>query len=275
MADSKRITIVSPIVVLVSIALVASFLLAAVYQMTSPIIAQREADTKNAALKVVLPDASSFSKVDADLVPGVTEVYQADNGAGFVFSTNCKSQQGGEITMMVGINAVGEVNGMSVINHNETAGIGDKVLQDSYFQTYYGLSEISDVEAVDAISGATKTSDCVRETAKVALQQFALVNSNAVPGPEYSYEDKLANAISKLYPGSSTTALETDLAPNVKELYKVSNELGYVVVVEYNGVIAAVAVDNDHKVGSIEVIEGEAPSAMIAEISSIAASQFN
>ena len=75
----------------------ASFLLAAVYQMTSPIIAQREAETKNAALKVVLPDASSLTKLDVELVDGVTEVYQADNGAGIVCSTNCKSTQSGEI----------------------------------------------------------------------------------------------------------------------------------------------------------------------------------
>ena len=276
MADSKRITIVSPIIVLVCIALVASFLLAAVYQMTSPIIAQREADTRNAALKQVLPDASSFTKLDVELVPGVTEVYQADNGAGIVCSTNCKSQQGGEIAMMVGVNAVGAVNGISVISHNETAGIGDKVLQESYFKNFYGINDVEAVKAVDVISGATKTSNCVNQSAQVALQQFASLDSgNVSPATDYTYEEKLANAISKLYPNSDTTLLDTTLNTGIKELYKVSNDQGYVVIVENGGVIAAVAVANDKTVGNVEVIEGEITDALMAEIRTLAGNQFN
>ncbi len=276
MADSKRITIVSPIIVLVCIALVASFLLAAVYQMTSPIIAQREAETRNAALKQVLPDASSFTKLDVELVPGVTEVYQADNGAGIVCSTNCKSQQGGEIAMMVGVNAVGAVNGISVISHNETAGIGDKVLQESYFKNFYGINDIEAVKAVDVISGATKTSNCVNQSAQVALQQFAILDSgNVGPATDYTYEEKLANAISKLYPNSDTTLLDTTLNTGIKELYRVSNDQGYVVIVENGGVIAAVAVANDKTVGNVEVIEGEITDSLLAEIRTLAGNQFN
>ena len=276
MADSKRITIVSPIIVLVCIALVASFLLAAVYQMTSPIIAQREADTRNAALKQVLPDASSFTKLDIETIPGVSEVYQADNGAGIVCSTNCKSTQGGEISMMVGVNAIGEINGISVIKHNETAGIGDKVLQDSYFKNFYGLTSPDDVAGTDVVSGATKTSSCVKESAKVALEQFELINNGGnVPAPEFTYEEKLANAISKLYPNSGTSLLDTTLAQNVKELYKVSNEQGYVVIVEWKDTIAAVAVSEDKKAGNVEFIEGTGSDELIAEIKTLAVSQFN
>ncbi len=276
MADSKRITIVSPIIVLVSIALVASFLLAAVYQMTAPVIAQREAETKNAALKVVLPDASSFTKLDVELVKGVTEVYQADNGAGIVCSTNCKSEQGGEIAMMVGINSLGQINGISVISHNETAGIGDKVLQDSYFEKYYGVTNENDAQAMDVVSGATKTSNCVKETAVVALQQYAAINSASPIVPtEQTYEQKLVNAIGKLFPGSSSTLLDTALAPNVKELYKISNEQGYAVVVDYSDVIAVVAVDGTGAAGEVEVIEGELTDALLAEVKTIALSQFN
>ncbi len=276
MANSKRITIVSPIIVLVSIALVASFLLAAVYQMTAPVIAEREAATRNAALQQVLPDASSFTKLDTQLVNGVTEVYQADNGAGIVCSTNCKSQQGGEIAMMVGINAVGQLNGISVISHNETAGIGDKVLQDSYFERFYGIATVDDVLAVDVISGATKTSDCVIETAKVALQQYASLSAGDIsPVAEFTYEEKLANAIGKLFPNSDTTPLDITLSAGVKELYKVSSEQGYVVVVDYENVIAAVAVYPDKTTGGVEVLEGEASDALLNEIKTLAVNQFN
>ncbi len=276
MADSKRITIVSPIIVLVSIALVASFLLAAVYQMTSPIIAQREADTRNAALKQVLPDASSFTKVDAELLPGVTEVFEADNGAGIVCSTNCKSTQGGEIAMMVGINAVGELNGISVISHNETAGIGDKVLQESYFKNFYGINNADAAEAVDVMSGATKTSLCVKETAAVALRQFAALGAGNMVNPsDFTFEEKLTNAISKLYPNSVSNLLDIELKPNVTHVFRVSDAQGYVVVIDYNNVKAAVSVSDDKSVGGVELLEGEANDALLAEIRTIAVNQFN
>ena len=172
MSAAKKNSILSPIIVLVCIGLVASFLLAGVYQITEPIISQMEEEAKNAALKEVLPDASGFTELkDAALIPGVAAVYKADNGAGYVCSTNCKSQQGGEISLMIGINASNAVNGISLISHNETAGIGDKVLKDSYFQNYYGISDADALAAVDTVSGATKTSSCVRESAVTALKQ--------------------------------------------------------------------------------------------------------
>ncbi len=172
MSAAKKNSLLSPIIVLVCIGLVASFMLAAVFQITEPIISERETEAKNAALKEVLPDAGSFSELkDVQLVEGVAAVYKADNGAGYVCSTNCKSSQGGEISLMVGINASNAVNGISLIKHNETAGIGDKVLQASYFENYYGISDVDALGAVDTVSGATKTSSCVRQSAVVALQQ--------------------------------------------------------------------------------------------------------
>lgn len=176
MEMTRRNSIFTPIIVLVCIGLVASFLLAAVFQLTNPIILEREIETKNAALKLVLPDGTSFSLLeDVELTEGVTEVYKADNGAGYVCSTNCKSQQGGAVSMMIGINSLNQVNGISVISHNETAGIGDKVLREEYLKNYYGISEEELIDSVDAESGATKTSNCVKDSAKAALNMVTSI----------------------------------------------------------------------------------------------------
>lgn len=176
MEIAKRNSIITPIIVLVCIGLVASFLLAAVFQLTNPIILQREAEVRNAALKLVLPDGTSFSLIeDVEFIEGVTEVYKADNGAGYVCSTNCKSQQGGEVNMMIGVNSLNQVNGISIISHNETAGIGDKVLREDYLRNYYGISEVEMIDAVDAVSGATKTSNCVKDSAKAALKMVSSI----------------------------------------------------------------------------------------------------
>jgi len=176
-ATKKLDSIFKPIIVLVSIALVASFMLAGVYMMTEPIITQREIDTMNQALIAVLPDASSFTELtDVELVTGVSQVYKADNGAGIVCTTVCKSEQGGTIKMMIGINAQGAVNGISVISHNETAGLGDKALAQDYLQNYFGTNSTEAVDGVNAMSGVTKTSNCIKESCKVAIEMFNKVS---------------------------------------------------------------------------------------------------
>ena len=110
----------------------------------------------------------------------------------------------------------------------------------------------------------------------MAVKQFALIDSgNVGPATDYTYEEKLANAISKLFPNSDTTLLDTVLSTGIKELYKVSNEQGYVVVVEDSGVTAAVAVSNDKTVGNVEILEGEATDLILSEIKVLASNQFN
>jgi len=177
-ATRKLDSIFKPIIVLVSIALVASFMLAGVYMMTEPIITAREKETMNNALIAVLPEASSFTKIEnIELPVGVSEVYKADNGAGIVCTTVCKSEQGGTIKMMIGINSTGSVNGISVISHNETAGLGDKALAQDYLKNYFDINTTDGIDGVNAMSGVTKTSNCIKESCKVAIQMFSQVGS--------------------------------------------------------------------------------------------------
>ncbi len=81
---------------------------------------------------------------------------------------------GGEIRMMVGIDAQGAVAGISIISHSETPGLG-KVAADAtdrgqrFRDSFLGLSGTVSVSDIDALSGATITSAAVAEGVTAAL----------------------------------------------------------------------------------------------------------
>lgn len=169
-AASKEIT--APIIVLVSICLVASFLLAGVYQITEPIIKERSAAEADAARVAVLPSGSDFVEVkNVELVKGVNDVYKASNGAGIACSTDVKGMYSG-LKLMIGVDSNGAISGINILSHQETAGIGTKVLDDPYLSKWLGATA---GDEVDAIAGATYTSNGVRDAVKAALEQFALI----------------------------------------------------------------------------------------------------
>ena len=172
MTKSGSKEIIAPIVVLVCICLVASFLLAGVYQITEPIITARELEEASAARLAVLPAGSTFTQVtDVELVPGVSDIYKSENGAGYAVSTNVKGMNSG-LKLMIGINSNGEITGINVLGHDETAGIGTKVLDPTFLANWTGATK---ADAVDSMSGATYTSNGVKTAITAALNQFELV----------------------------------------------------------------------------------------------------
>lgn len=171
MTKSGSKEIIAPIVVLVCICLVASFLLAGVYQITEPIITAREIEEASAARLAVLPAGSTFTQIDTELVNGVTDIYKSENGAGFAVSTSVKGMNSG-LKLMIGINSNGEITGINVLGHDETAGIGTKVLDSAFLAKWTGTKS---ADAVDSMSGATYTSNGVKAAINAALAQFEAV----------------------------------------------------------------------------------------------------
>lgn len=166
--SSKEIT--APIIVLVSICLVASFLLAGVYQITAPLIAEREAAAADAAKVAVLPQGADFTEKElAEKVNGVENVYVAGNGAGVAIATNMKGMYAG-LRLMIGVNSNGEVTGINVLANEETAGIGSKALDTAHLSKFVGATS---ADTVDGISGATYTSNGVKNSVAAALEQFS------------------------------------------------------------------------------------------------------
>ena len=137
-AEKKRRRI-SPVLVLVSICLIIAGALALTNSKTASVIAEAERARAEEARQEVLPDADSFTLLEAeDLPTSVTEVYRADNGAGYVFMLEVNGY-GGKMKLICGMDSSGHITQCQTLSHEETPSIGS-------------------TDGIDTISGATISS---------------------------------------------------------------------------------------------------------------------
>ena len=173
---------ISPILVLVVICFVTTFLLAFTYGVTAPIIAENTAKAASEARMELLPEGDSFSDAGADLYVleegkvYATEVFKADNGEGMVVTVKTNSY-GGTLTAMVGISKDGAITGVKVTEHADTPGVGTKAHAAEHLSQYEGLTELgSDVvksdPSVQHVTGASVSSGAIHKAVYCALEQY-------------------------------------------------------------------------------------------------------
>jgi Na+-translocating ferredoxin:NAD+ oxidoreductase subunit G len=180
---------VYPVVILVVISVVTTALLAITNFISSPIIAANQEASANATRKELLADADSFTLVEGDYLISsdqsaeVSAVYEADNGVGMVITIVSKSF-GGDLTMMVGLDAEGAITGVKVTDNSDTPGVGSKDMQPDYLAQYDGLTELtsenvkketsvtSDGSAFEYITGASVSGSAIHNGVYLALDQF-------------------------------------------------------------------------------------------------------
>ena len=162
---------IGPVLILTVICFVITLALAGVYQMTASQIAVQEVEAANLARQKVLPQGDSFTMVEGIEYPdGVFEIHKADNGAGMVFRSGAKGFDG-IVTYMIGMDKNGEIVGINMFEHGETPGLGTKIGEPSYLELYYGNA---DETAIDGISGATKTTNSLKNAITQAKKAFEL-----------------------------------------------------------------------------------------------------
>lgn len=161
--------------ILFTISAVCVFALALCNNLTKDTIYKINLENEEVARKEVL-EAEVFEKSDFD---GEEEVYIGKNGdetVGYAIKVSPKGF-GGNIDMMVGIDAEGKVSGISIINILETPGLGSKANDDKFLSQYVSLSDnikviksgIAKENEINAISGATVTSTAVTDGVNEAL----------------------------------------------------------------------------------------------------------
>ena len=163
-------------VTLLAICAVVAAVLAGVNMITKDAIAANQEKKTQEALAVVLPDAGDLQKVALTGEAGiVSEVYT--DGTSYAVKV-LPSGFDGEITMMVGI-FEGKVTGISVISHTETPGLGAvAAAQNAKGEAFRGQfvgqeGTLAIGDQVDAMSGATITSNAVVTGVNAALQYVA------------------------------------------------------------------------------------------------------
>jgi len=84
------------------------------------------------------------------------------------------SGHGGPVEVMLGFTPEGKILGINVVKHNETPGIGTLAVESKEFLSQFkGKTLESDIEAeVQAVSGATETSNAIKEGVRKGVELF-------------------------------------------------------------------------------------------------------
>lgn len=196
MAKKKSSILINTLVLFV-VTFVAILALAIVNQVTTEPIEQAEINARAEVYETVYADAENFSEVEnsetliensaqmltdagydgcsINDVLAVTDT--AGNIEGYVIAATSPNGYGGDIQIAIGIKD-GTLTGFDVITLNETAGLGSKAAESEFKDQFAGKSAetleytktgASADNEIDAISGATITTNAVTEAVNAAI----------------------------------------------------------------------------------------------------------
>lgn len=166
-------------IVLGTICLVATLVLALTHEITKPKIDEELRFEENMALKAIMPYADSFNENQIDEI----EYFEARKGKSLVGYCIRVTGNGynGFMRMIVGIDLNGIINGVEILEHQETPGLGAKVNEirpeekEPYFLAQFKgkqASEIAVKKDIDAITGATISSRAVTVAISTTVAEF-------------------------------------------------------------------------------------------------------
>lgn len=199
--DQKIKYLIKDASVLMVITLISGFLLAMVYQITKGPIARQEQEKKMFAYSKVFHEAKKFdeSRITTEILKqsrrkledeykkfgkvSIEEILEvkssADKKIGYVATVYSDEGYGGRIKISLGYDLEQKkLNGIEILDSNETAGLGAKIKEEEFLTQYNNKkhkelklvkgSKSNDDEIV-AISGATISSTAVTNSVNAAL----------------------------------------------------------------------------------------------------------
>ena len=197
---------VKNVIVLTIITVLAGFLLGYVYDLTKAPIEAATLKAKEEAYRNVFSQADSFKLVDGfdssiatnginmagfegvTIDEALTALDASGNVLGYVFTVTSKEGYGGDIQLSMGVSNDGTINGIEFLAIQETAGLGMKADSDEFKAQFKGMNvkqisytktgKVNDYE-IDAISGATITTNAVTNAVNAGLSYFESVNGGA------------------------------------------------------------------------------------------------
>ncbi len=190
------------------IAVILGVLLGTFHEITKKPIENRERQTKTEALMDVLPDADKFEKInisdkktefqsllkkdglDAQIID---EAYRgltnSGNFSGYAITVTSREGYGGDIQMTVGLTKDGTTAGISFLQLNETAGLGMNADTNDFKKQFknkkvdafeYTKDGGGSENQIDAISGATVTTNAVTNAVNACIDVSEILNGEAI-----------------------------------------------------------------------------------------------
>ena len=218
---------VTSTLVLVAICAVMAILLALTNSLTAPIIKKNQEAAANEALLVVMPEGEGFEKMDIsayELPATVTEVYKEKNGGYVVTLTT--AGYGSGFVIMCGVSADGTVTGAVCLASTETLGY-----EKTFGESFTG-KDAAGVDAIDTISGATKTTQAYKNAVKDALNTAIILGGGSVDlrDPEQILNDNLSAAL-PAGEGKFSKLFISEVIEGIDAVYTADNGKGYVFVI--------------------------------------------
>ena len=230
------------ILTLFAICAIVSIALAVCYEITAPIILERQQAAASGALLEVMPDGGEFEKVDISsysLPATIKEAHKASNG-GYVFQVEFAGFNPGNVAM-IGVSADGKVTGTKVITNTESSGYGADHLPALDSKNHYKDADVSTIDTVDTVAGCTVSTKAYRAAVKDALNAATILGGGSVDlrDPAQILNDNLNAAL-------GTVGVEFDkhffaeVVEGVDAIYTAKTGEGHVVVIgeEFIGVDA-------------------------------------
>ena len=230
------------ILTLFAICAIVSLALAVCYEITAPIILERQQAAASGALLEVMPDGGTFEKVDIssyELPATIKEANKASNG-GYVFQVEFAGFNPGNIAM-IGVSADGKVTGTKMITNTESSGFGADHLPALDSKNHYKDADVSTIDSVDTVAGCTVSTKAYRAVVKDALNAALILGGGEVDlrTPEEILNENLNVAL-------GTEGVEFDkhffaeIVEGVDAIYVAKNGAGHVVVIgeEFIGIDA-------------------------------------
>lgn len=164
-----------------SLVLVLAFTLAGltgIYTLTNNRVITWEWEQNKVQLARVMPEADAFSAIryEDDRPDDIQAAYQDSTLLGYCVQVTADGFSG-KVRILVGITPGGEVTGVVVLEEEETMGLGDEEQERAFLDQFIGRSGTITVgrgrNSVDAVTGATTTSEAVAEGVSTALSVVA------------------------------------------------------------------------------------------------------
>lgn len=173
--------ILIPVLSLLVICIVSSALLGGVNMITKDRIADLAAQTVIETKNQLIP-AASYEDRDLDGTVYSVALDADGNVIGHIFTTSSNGY-GGAVKLMTGVDASGRVTGVSLLEINETPGLGMKAKDESFLQQFAGASGTLTVVkdgstapgSVQAITSATITTTAVTNAVNKALSMYQTI----------------------------------------------------------------------------------------------------
>ncbi len=178
----KAKEILKPALILCVICLLSTAALAGVNLLTADTIAQQQVITEQESRRQVLPDADSFEEKD-----GYAVGLAGGETVGYVFVTSSKGY-GGDVQVMTGITADGNVSGVVILDQNETPGLGANAEKETFRSQFqqpvpengFTVTKSTAGEGeISAMTGATITTTAVTNAVNDAIKQYHQVKEGA------------------------------------------------------------------------------------------------